>query len=56
MKECSSDKKNTENIPVAMAYVPWQQFKIYENLEEAFCNGTIFPELNKPFVGRRRKN
>jgi hypothetical protein len=40
--------------PLAMAYVPWQHFtKIYDNLEEAFKVGTIFPELNKPFTGRR---
>ena len=43
-----------DRYPVAMAYVPWQQFtSIYENLEEAFQVGTIFPELNKPFTGRR---
>ena len=40
--------------PCAMAYVPWQRFdKIYENLEKGFENGTIFPELYKPFTGRR---
>ena len=56
MKECSFDKKYTENMSVAMAYVPWQRFKMYENLEEAFKTGTIFPDLNKPFLGRRCKN
>ena len=54
MKECSFDKKYTDNTPVAMAYVPWQHLTyIYENLDEALKNGTIFPELNKPFEGRR---
>ena len=39
---------------VTMAYVPWQHLTcIYENLDEALMNGTIFPELNKPFEGRR---
>lgn len=43
-----------ERFPVGMAYVPWQQFEgIYEDLDKAFCIGTIFPELNKPFTGRR---
>lgn len=38
---------------VAMAYVPWQNFyKVYEP-EKALMIGTIFPELNKPFLGRR---
>jgi hypothetical protein len=41
-------------FPLAMAYVPWQHMEnVYENLEEAFKIGTIFPELNKPFTGRR---
>lgn len=43
-----------ERFPIAMAYVPWQHLDcIYDNLEEAFRYGTIFPELNKPFTGRR---
>ena len=42
---------------VAMAYVPWQHLtSIYEDLEEGYCNGTIFPELTKPFTGRRCVN
>ena len=49
--------KNNEyfdKFPVAMAYVPWQQLtNVFENLEEAFKIGTIFPELEKPFKGRR---
>ncbi len=43
-----------ERYSVAMAYVPWQHLcKLYENLDEAYAYGTIFPELNKPFTGRR---
>ncbi|MBD5508690.1 MAG: spore coat associated protein CotJA [Lachnospiraceae bacterium] len=43
-----------DEFPVAMAYVPWQRFKgICENLEKGYLDGTIFPELNKPFTGRR---
>lgn len=46
--------ENSEQFPIAMAYVPWQHFeKIYDNLEEAYKTGTIFPELDKPFTGRR---
>ncbi|MDD3369498.1 MAG: spore coat associated protein CotJA [Lachnospiraceae bacterium] len=37
---------------LAMTYVPIQKLtNIYENLEEAFCKGTIFPDLNLPFTG-----
>ena len=43
-----------DSFPVAMSYVPWQHFdKMYDNLEKAFNAGTIFPELNQPFTGRR---
>lgn len=44
----------SEAFPLAMAYVPWQHMThIFEDLEEAFRRGTIFPELYKPFTGRR---
>lgn len=44
----------SDKFPIGMAYVPWQRFEgIYEDLEKAFYMGTIFPELNKPFTGRR---
>ncbi|MCM1254050.1 MAG: spore coat associated protein CotJA [Clostridium sp.] len=47
-------KEDCDRFPVAMAYVPWQRLtNIYEDLDEALLNGTIFPELNKPFMGRR---
>ena len=49
--------ENQTDYPIAMAYVPWQHLEnVYENLEEAFCAGTLFPELNKPFIGRRGKS
>ncbi len=37
-----------------MAYVPWQHLtNIFEDLDAAYHKGTIFPELEKPFTGRR---
>ena len=49
-----SHENNIDKFPVAMAYVPWQRFdNMYDDLENAYCTGTIFPELNKPFTGRR---
>lgn len=54
MKECLKDSQRFMEFPLAMAYVPWQKFeKLYDDLEKAYCNGTIFQELNKPFTGRR---
>lgn len=46
--------ENFDRFPLAMAYVPWQRFeRMYEDLDKAFETGTVFPELNKPFTGRR---
>lgn len=45
-------QENMDRMPVAMAYVPWQNFnKTYEP-QKALKVGTIFPELDKPFTGR----
>lgn len=42
------------DFSIAMAYVPWQHFdRMYDDLEKAYKAGTVFPELNKPFMGRR---
>ena len=65
MKECMQKNymRNNQNsmdalgqFPIAMAYVPWQHAtRVYENLDEAFQKGTIYPDLYKPFDGRRCK-
>lgn len=45
-KPCVDD---IEDMPIAMAYVPWQQWrKIYEP-KDALKRGTIFKELDLPF-------
>ena len=36
---------------LAMAYVPWQRFEKTYDLNEALDVGTIFPELDLPFLG-----
>ena len=43
---------NIDRFPIAMAYVPWQQFRNLYDLEQALQVGTIFAELDKPFTGR----
>ena len=41
-----------DRMPLAMAYVPMQTFdQTYETMC-ALQNGTLFPELNKPFSGK----
>ena len=45
-----------ENIctyPIAMAYVPVQTFQTTYDLNRSLEVGTIFPELHKPFCGKR---
>ena len=37
------------NYSLAMAYVPMQDFKNLFDLEEGFCEGTIFKDLRFPF-------
>ena len=39
--------------PLAMAYVPYQQYSAGYRPEEAYELGTLFPELNQPFYGER---
>ena len=42
-----------DNEILAMAYVPWQKFHDTYEPAKALKAGTIFPELDKPFLGRK---
>ena len=39
-------------LPLAMAYVPWQRWRNVYDISKGFHRGTIFEELDKPFLGR----
>lgn len=42
-------------FPIGMGYVPWQTWQQPYSLEQGFRRGTIFPELDLPFMmGRCR--
>ena len=44
-----------EDPALAIAYVRWQNLgEVYE-VEKALAQGTLFPELDKPFYGRRAR-
>ena len=43
------------SLPLASAYVPFQQWKTTYSLEAGLSRGTIFPELDLPFEGYMRK-
>ena len=40
------------DVPLAMAYVPMQIWNTTYELDKALHVGTIFPYLDKPFMGR----
>ncbi|MCI8862398.1 MAG: spore coat associated protein CotJA [Lachnospiraceae bacterium] len=40
-------------MSLAIAYVPWQHWNETYQLDKAMQVGTIFPELDKPFLGKR---
>lgn len=46
---CVHDLLN--GMPIAMSYVPWQEWHDIYPAEKALCRGTIFEELDKPFLG-----
>lgn len=54
---CSDAACNKEttlnNFPLAMAYVPWQDYGNIYAQPQALRNGTMFAELNLDFAGRR---
>lgn len=45
--------KKIDSLPLAMAYVPWQQWDNIYKAEDGLKQGTIFEELDLPFTGRR---
>lgn len=52
---CRPETSRADNeYALAMAYVPWQYFTTVYEPDKALEIGTIFPELDKPFlpVGR----
>lgn len=52
-KTKSFGKTPLDELPLAMAYVPFQKLgSTYEQMQ-ALNNGTLFPELCKPFYGNK---
>ena len=47
-----SGNEQLDNLPLAMAYVPWQNWEPMYNEEQALERGTAFPSLDLPFCGR----
>lgn len=51
---CISAPSNMNNGILTMAFVDMQPLDEVYSLQDAFCNGTLFPNLNKPFYGGKR--
>ena len=49
--ECMMDDP-LYGMPIAMAYVPWQTWCGIKDICEGFRCGTVFEELDQPFLGR----
>lgn len=51
-EECAMTKGAfPKETPLAMAYVPVQSWERVYDLPTALARGTIFPSLDKPFIG-----
>lgn len=40
-----------DSLPLTMAYVPFQSYGVMYEPDKALCRGTVFPDLDKPFLG-----
>lgn len=53
-KPCCEERRECDHLhgmPLAMAYVPWQEWRKLYEVEKGFRCGTIFEELFMPFRG-----
>lgn len=47
----NAETDQLQNMAIAMAYVPWQRWDTVYKEEVGLDRGTIFPELDLPFLG-----
>ncbi len=55
MNDMDFDKMPLGCLPIAMSYVPFQQWKETYSLDKGLARGTIFPELDLPFKGGMKR-
>lgn len=48
--KCSHEKEEECGWVIAMGYVPWQNLENVNEPAKALRTGTLFPELEKPFL------
>ena len=54
-EECKCDLSCVDNLPVGSMYAPMQVFRNLYSPDAALDNGTLFCELNLPFLGGHRR-
>ena len=54
LKQNSNSERSHANKFIAMCYVPMQEWEQIYDEDTAYSTGTIFPSLNKPFLGGGR--
>ncbi len=50
-QKTSRENQAINSLPLAMAYVPMQAFRCLHSPEQALESGTLFKELDLPFLG-----
>lgn len=53
-KDCEKRPPFPKDATVTMAYIPLQEDTVTYDEEKALKNGTLFPVLNKEFLGGRK--
>ena len=54
MNQNNTGEKSKINKLIAMCFVPMQEWEQIYDEDTAYSTGTIFPSLNKPFLGGGR--
>ena len=52
---CDKGREPVDEMMPGMSYVPWQKWENIYNMEEGLERGTIFADLDKPYIGRCSK-
>lgn len=52
---CDRGEEPVDRMAPGMAFVPWQEWKDIYDMEKGLERGTIFEELDKPYLGRSLK-
>ena len=47
------DLSAANSLPLTMGYIPMQEWCNTYDTQTALCRGSLFPELDKPFLGSR---